>query len=77
MREIVATFIVLVGTLWVYRLFGSVVVRAVRTGRWSMNGAIFDRADRPLMYYFAILMFSLFIVAMSAASCAVVLMWLG
>jgi hypothetical protein len=73
--DIALTIFVIAASLWIYRLLGTVVLRAVRTGRWSMNGAIFDRAERPIMYYSAILTFSVLIAMMTAASYAMIRIW--
>jgi len=73
--HLVLTVVILVGTVFAYRSIGSVVLRAVRTGQWSMNGAVFDRADRSFMYYSAVLFFTLFVAMLTFASYAVILMW--
>ena len=76
MRNIVFTILALVGTLFAYKIFGPVVVRAIFTGRWSMNGAIFDRSERPIMHYFGVLFYSLSIAMMTVVSCVLIRYWL-
>jgi hypothetical protein len=73
--DVALTALVVAATIWIYLLFGTVAVRAIRTGRWSMNGAVFDRTDRPAMYYFAIVMVFLFVTTMTAASYAMIQRW--
>jgi hypothetical protein len=76
MRDAVLAVFVLAATAWAYRVVAPIIWRALRSGRWSMNGAIFDLAERPVMYCSAILMFSLFMAVMAAVSYAAILNWL-
>jgi hypothetical protein len=75
--DVILTIVILSTTLLAYRVLGSAIVQAVRSGRWTMNGANFGRTDRPIMYYSAVLAFSLMVLMMAGASYAVITIWMN
>lgn len=76
MIDVALTIFIFGMTCWTDLYFGRLIISAVRSGTWSMNGAIFNRSARPGMYYLAIFGALLFVIIMTASSYAMAMRWL-